>query len=72
MCRRRASLLFCEVPIAAYGAETWTLTKKDISSLQAGAMRFLCRLVKVMRMDRIENETNSDKLRVEALQNTVE
>ena len=59
-------------PILTYGYESWALTSKTRSQLQAAEMRVL-RLIKgVTRLDRFRNEDIRRELEIESLQDFIE
>ena len=50
-----------------YGSETWTLTTKLKSKIQANEMRVLCLIYGVTRRDRIRNGNIRQALKVESV-----
>src|SRR5690606_19463265 len=58
--------------ILTYGHESWILTERTRSRVQAAEMRFLRRIVGVTRMDRIRNDDIRMDLGVEPLLLSVE
>src|SRR5699024_6250922 len=58
--------------ILTYGHESWILTERTRSRVQAAEMRFLRRIVGVTRMDRIRNVDIRTALGVEPLLLSVE
>jgi hypothetical protein len=59
-------------PVLLYGAETWTLTKRLKSKLQASEMRILRLIFGVTKRDRIRNETIRDALKVTSILTVIE
>lgn len=59
-------------PILTYASETWTMTKKDQSRIQAIDMKFLRSTIQKTRRDKIRNEEIRDKLNMEKLQDTID
>ena len=59
--------VFEAVAIAAltYGCESWVLTEREKSRLQATEMRVLRKIAGVTRLDQVRNETVRDRLRLE-------
>lgn len=57
----------CYRPIMTYGCESWALTTKHESRLQAQEMRYLRRVVGKTRRDRVRNQTIRESLNVEPL-----
>ena len=49
------SLYICIVPIAIYGAESWTLRQADTRQLESFEMRCLRVILGVRLMDRVKN-----------------
>lgn len=52
------------VPAALYSSETWTMTSRDKSRLQAAEMRFLRSVLGVTKRDRIRNEDIRNQLQI--------
>lgn len=59
-------------PILLYGSETWSLTKKTESKLQAAEMRVLRLIKNVTRRDKIRNEYIRNELNVLPLLDDIE
>lgn len=59
------------VPAGLYGAESWVLTNRDRSRIQASEMRFLRSVMGVTRMDRIRNEEIRQSLNIYNLNNKI-
>jgi exonuclease III len=59
-------------PVLLYGSETWTLTKRLKSKIQACEMRILRLIFGVTRRDRIRNEVIRDSLKVQSILSIVE
>ena len=59
-------------PILTYAAETWTLTTKTSSQIQAAEMKTLRLILGITRRDRIRNEVIRERLGVESVLETVE
>lgn len=59
-------------PVLLYGAETWTLTKRLQSKIQATEMRILRLIYGVTRRDRVRNETIRAALKVNSVLSIVE
>jgi exonuclease III len=60
------------VPVITYGAETWTMKKRDESRVQAMEMKFLRSMVGKTRKDKIRNEAIRERVGVEKLQGRIE
>ena len=60
------------LPTLTYGQESWILTERTRSRVQAVEMRFLRRIVGVTRLDRIRNNDIRTNLQVEPLLLSVE
>lgn len=60
------------MPMVLYGAETWKMTERDWSRLQAGEMRFLRAIKGKTRRDRIRNENIREELSMESMREKVE
>lgn len=60
------------IPVLTYGSETWVLTKRLKSRLQAMEMIYLRRVLGVSRKDRIRNEIIRNRLEVIPLIKTIE
>lgn len=60
------------VPIMLYGAETWTMTEREWSRMQAGEMRFLRAIKGKTRRDRIRNEDIRRELNMESIRGKIE
>ena len=54
-------------PILTYGQESWILTERTRSRVQAAEMRFLRRIAGVSRIDRIRNTVIREALNIEPL-----
>ena len=59
-------------PILLYGSESWVLTTKMKSKLQAAEMRTLRLIKRVTRLDKQRNEDIRKSLKVESLLNNIE
>ena len=59
-------------PILTYAAETWSLTTKTSSQIQAAEMKTLRLILGVTRRDRIRNTVIRERLGVEPVLDTVE
>ncbi|XP_071493217.1 uncharacterized protein [Diadema antillarum] len=59
-------------PVLLYGSETWTLTSKLKSRIQATEMRVLRLIYGVTRRDRVRNETIRQALKVESVLTIIE
>jgi exonuclease III len=55
------------IPTLTYGHETWVMTERIRSRVQAAEMRFLRGVVGVSRLDRVRNTTIRENLQVEPL-----
>ena len=60
------------VPIMTYAAETWTITQRDESRVQAAEMKFLRSMVQKTRRDRVRNEDIRKELGVQKLNDKLE
>ena len=60
------------VPIMTYAAETWTMTQRDESRVQAAEMKFLRSMVQKTRRDRVRNEDIRKELGVQKLNDKLE
>ena len=54
-------------PILIYGSETWTLTTRTSSQIQAAEMRVLRIILGVTRLDRMRNEVIRERLNVTSI-----
>ena len=52
------------LPIAAYGAESWTLRKSDMLQLEAFEMRYLRSILGVRLLDKIRNMDIRSRLKI--------
>lgn len=59
-------------PILTYGCETWVLTQRQKSKVQAAEMRYLRRVKGVTRQDRIRNDMIREELKIQPLLQFVE
>ena len=59
-------------PVLLYGSETWTLTKKLKSKIQACEMRILRLIFGVTKRDKIRNETIRNSLNVQSILTIIE
>ena len=59
-------------PILTYGQESWILTERTRSRVQAAEMRFLRKIMGVTRLDRVRNTVIRETLGVEPLLLSVE
>ena len=59
-------------PIMIYGSESWTMTSKDRSRIQASEMKTLRTIAKTTRRDRIRNATIRNQLDVPPIINKIE
>jgi hypothetical protein len=59
-------------PTLTYSCESWTLLDTHRSKIQALEMRFLRRVEKVTKRDRIRNQVIREQLQVEPLQERIE
>ena len=59
-------------PILIYGAETWSLTKKSESRVQAAEMRVLRMILGVTRRDRIRNDVIRERLNITSVLKIIE
>ena len=59
-------------PVLLYGSETWTLTKRLRSKIQACEMRILHLIYGVTKRDKIRNEIIQDNLRVQSILSLIE
>ena len=55
-----------------YGCESWVLTEREKSKLQANEMRVLRKIAGVTKLDQIRNETVRDRIRPEPVLKKVE
>ena len=55
-------------PTLLYGSETWVITKRDMTSLEAAEMRFLRSVKGYTRLDKIRNEVIRKELEVSGIQ----
>jgi hypothetical protein len=60
------------IPTLTYSCESWTLLDTHRSKIQASEMRFLRRVEKVTKRDRIRNQVIREQLQVEPLQERIE
>ena len=60
------------IPALTYGCESWVLTEREKSRLQATEMRVLRKIAGVTRLDQVRNETVRDRLRIEPVLKKVE
>ena len=60
------------IPALTYGCESWVLTEREKSRLQATEMRVLGKIAGVTRLDQVRNETVRDRLRLEPVLKKVE
>lgn len=60
------------VPVLTYGCESWVLSERQKSKLQACEMRYLRRAEGVTKRDRIRNEEIRNRLGAEQLQRKIE
>ena len=59
-------------PIMTYGSESWTMTNRDRSRIQASEMKTLRTIAKTTRRDRIRNVTIRNQLNVPPIMNKIE
>ena len=59
-------------PVLLYGSETWTLTTRTSSQIQAAEMRVLRMIRGVTRRDRIRNEEIRERLRITSVLKIIE
>ena len=59
-------------PILTYASESWTLTNRDWSRVQAAEMRTLRAIVDKTKRDRIRNETIREMVGVTSVRNVIE
>ena len=59
-------------PVILYGSETWTLTKRLKSKIQAAEMRILRLIYGVTKRDRIKNDIIRDTLKVTSILTVIE
>jgi len=59
-------------PVLLYGSETWTLTQKLKSKIQATEMRVLRLIYGVTKRDKIRNDTIRESLKVESILSVIE
>ena len=67
---RRAKLAVFKaiyVPTLIYGYESWVMTERIRSQVQAAEMRFLRRVPGVRRIDRVRNSAIREELQIEPL-----
>ena len=55
------------MPVLMYGCETWSLTKKQQSKVQATQMNVLRRIEDVNRLDRVRNADIRERLNEEGV-----
>ena len=60
------------IPILTYGCETWILTQKMKSKIQATEMKFLRRIKKVTKLDKISNTIIREELKVRPILEYIE
>ena len=60
------------IPALAYGHESWVLTEREKSRLQATEMMMLRKIAGVTRLDQVRNETVRNRLRLEPVVKKVE
>ncbi len=59
-------------PVLLYGSETWTLTTRTSSQIQAAEMRVLRMIRGVTRLDRIRNEETRERLGITSVLKIIE
>jgi hypothetical protein len=60
------------VPVLIYGAESWPMTSRHISRIQASEMKFLRRVIGKTRLDQIRNTRIREELEQKPLQNQIQ
>ena len=55
-------------PTLQYGSETWVITKRDMTRLEAAEMRFLRSIKGYTRLDKIRNEVTRTELEISGIQ----
>lgn len=59
-------------PILTYGSESWVLSKRQKSTIQAAEMKYLRRVKGVTRMDKIRNERIREELEIQPITEFIE
>ena len=59
-------------PILTYAAETWTMTRREESKIQASEMRFLRSMIGKTRRDRVRNEDVRKEIGVDKMNDRIE
>ena len=55
-------------PSLLYGSETWAITKRDMTGLEAAEMRFLRSVTGYTRLDKIRSEVIGKELEISGIQ----
>lgn len=59
-------------PVLTFGSETWVLTKKQKSRIQATEMKYLRRIKGINRTDRVRNQDVREELGIESVLTVIE